>query len=74
MNGIGLNPGRENTEVQGARPALAEVERQAITDALARCHGKIYGPDGAAACLGLKPTTLYGKMRKHQIPKHPPMQ
>ena len=25
------------------------------------------GPAGAAAALGLKPTTLYGKMRKHGI-------
>jgi formate hydrogenlyase transcriptional activator len=53
---------------------LAEVERRAILDALERCHGKIYGPGGAAAALKLKPTTLYGKMRKYQIPKHPPAQ
>jgi formate hydrogenlyase transcriptional activator len=62
----------------GAVPAtpsgLAEVERRAILDALERCRGKIYGPGGAAAALGLKPTTLYGKMRKHHIPKHPPDQ
>jgi len=50
---------------------LAELERRAIVDALERCHGKIYGPSGAAAALGLKPTTLYGKMRKHQIPRMP---
>ena len=31
--------------------------------------GKIYGPGGAAERLGLKPTTLYGKMRKHHIRK-----
>jgi formate hydrogenlyase transcriptional activator len=49
------------------RPALAEVERSAILDALARCRGRIYGPNGAAAALGLRPTTLYGKMRKHNI-------
>jgi formate hydrogenlyase transcriptional activator len=48
---------------------LAEVERQVILNALQRCGGKIYGPDGAAAKLGLKPTTLYGKMRKHRIEK-----
>src|SRR5262249_40073663 len=48
-------------------PGLAGLERQAILDALAKCRGKIYGPDGAAAALGLKPTTLYGKMRKHGI-------
>ena len=48
---------------------LAEVERRTILDALERCRGKIYGPGGAAAALGLKPTTLYGKMRKHRIAK-----
>ena len=47
--------------------SLAEIERQIILDALSRCHGKIYGPNGAAAELKLKPTTLYGKMRKHRI-------
>ena len=47
--------------------SLAEIERQTILDTLSRCHGKIYGPDGAAAELKLKPTTLYGKMRKHRI-------
>jgi formate hydrogenlyase transcriptional activator len=56
---------------QGAS-SLTDVERRSIRDALDRCHGKIYGPDGAASLLGLKPTTLYGKMRKHHIPKHAP--
>jgi formate hydrogenlyase transcriptional activator len=51
---------------------LVELERQAIVDALAKSHGRVYGPQGAAAVLGVKPTTLYGKMRKHGIPKHPP--
>jgi formate hydrogenlyase transcriptional activator len=55
-----------------ARPGLADVERRAILDALDRCGGRIYGPGGAAAALGLKPTTLYGKMRKHHIPRRPP--
>jgi formate hydrogenlyase transcriptional activator len=53
------------------RSTLAEVERGTILDALERCRGKIYGPDGAAAALGLKPTTLYGKMRKHRICRRP---
>ncbi len=65
-----LKPGAPGPTPE-ARPALAELERRAILEALERCHGKIYGPGGAAAVLGLKPTTLYGKMRKHQIPKHP---
>jgi formate hydrogenlyase transcriptional activator len=50
---------------------LAELERRTILDALHHCGGKIYGPDGAAAALGLKPTTLYGKMRKHHIRRRP---
>jgi formate hydrogenlyase transcriptional activator len=51
----------------GGTLSFAEVERQAILDALQRCEGKVYGPGGAAAMLKLKPTTLYGKMRKHHI-------
>ena len=50
--------------------ALSDLERRAIIDALSRSHGRIYGPNGAAAALGLKPTTLYGKMRKYHISKH----
>lgn len=53
-----------------AEPAdgsLADTERRTILEALAACHGKIYGAAGAARRLGLKPSTLYGKMRKHGI-------
>jgi formate hydrogenlyase transcriptional activator len=67
-----LQPAEVNHAVAAARPGLAEVERRAITDALQLCGGKVYGPSGAAALLGLKPTTLYGKMRKYRIPKRPP--
>jgi formate hydrogenlyase transcriptional activator len=66
-----LQPPRAGDADRESRPGLAELERRAILDALGRCHGRIYGPNGAAAVLGLKPTTLYGKMRKHRIPKHP---
>jgi formate hydrogenlyase transcriptional activator len=67
-----LEPTRAEGVTRPERPGLAALERRAILDALERCHGRIYGPGGAAAALGLKPTTLYGKMRKHGIPKHPP--
>ena len=56
----------------GPLSTWAEQERQIIRDALSRAHGRVYGPSGAAALLGLKPTTLYGKMRKHHIAKRPP--
>ena len=57
----------------GMLPAIGQTlrdqERHSILDALAHCGGKIYGADGAASRLGLKPTTLYGKMKKHGIRK-----
>jgi formate hydrogenlyase transcriptional activator len=46
---------------------LADVERRTILEALQRTQGRIYGPAGAAQALGLKPSTLYGKMRKYRI-------
>jgi formate hydrogenlyase transcriptional activator len=51
----------------GAPRTLAEMERDAIVRALERSHGRVYGAKGAAAALGVRPTTLYGKMRKHGI-------
>ena len=45
----------------------AAQERQRILEALRAANGRIYGPGGAAHRLGLNPTTLYGKMRKHGI-------
>jgi formate hydrogenlyase transcriptional activator len=47
--------------------SLADHERRVILDALAQSGGKVYGPNGAAVALNVKPTTLYGKMRKHKI-------
>jgi transcriptional regulator with GAF, ATPase, and Fis domain len=46
-----------------ARP-LVDVERDAIAVALEVSQGRIYGPDGAAARLGLPPSTLQHRMRK----------
>ncbi len=41
--------------------------RSLLADALNRSDGRIYGPTGAAALLGLKPTTLQGKLRRYGI-------
>jgi formate hydrogenlyase transcriptional activator len=65
-----LTPPAAQSAVPEQRP-LADQERRAILDALNRCGGKIYGPGGAAEALGLRPTTLYGKMRKHGIQRQP---
>jgi transcriptional regulator with GAF, ATPase, and Fis domain len=49
----------------------AAQEKARILEALRASDGRIYGPGGAAHRLGLRPTTLYGKLRKHGITKHP---
>jgi transcriptional regulator with GAF, ATPase, and Fis domain len=49
----------------------AAQEKARILEALRATSGRIYGPGGAAHRLGLRPTTLYGKMRKHGITKNP---
>jgi formate hydrogenlyase transcriptional activator len=54
------------THAESAR-TWAEQERARILVALRAAAGRIYGPGGAAQRLGLKPTTLYGKMRKHGL-------
>jgi transcriptional regulator with GAF, ATPase, and Fis domain len=51
-----------------ARP-LVDVERDAISIALDVSQGRIYGPDGAAARLGLPPSTLQHRMRKLGLTK-----
>jgi transcriptional regulator with GAF, ATPase, and Fis domain len=50
---------------QSLDEAMVEHIRQAL---LAR-GGKIYGPDGAAALLGIKPSTLQSRMKKLGITK-----
>jgi formate hydrogenlyase transcriptional activator len=77
-----LSPGAELTlpDLPGgaARPApapAAEVPpgrfdaevRALIERALAHAGGRVYGPSGAAALLGLRPTTLQGKMKKYGV-------
>lgn len=42
---------------------LREVESEAILEALRKTHGRVSGPGGAAALLGLKRTTLQSRMR-----------
>ncbi|MBI4662489.1 MAG: sigma 54-interacting transcriptional regulator [Verrucomicrobia bacterium] len=48
---------------------LKQHERDLIVEALTQTRGKIYGPDGAAARLGLKPTTLSSKVHRMGLKK-----
>ena len=45
------------------RSDLKARERESLAAALARTGGKIFGPDGAAALLGMKPTTLASRIK-----------
>ena len=46
---------------------LRDKERERILQALRACHGRLGGPDGAAARLGLKRTTLQSKLDQFGI-------
>ena len=50
---------------------LADLERDAIGRVLEYTRGRVSGPRGAAAVLGLKPTTLFSRMKKLGVPRRP---
>ncbi|QUX98221.1 hypothetical protein C0J08_18600 [Marinomonas sp. CT5] len=68
-------PAMKTDQVQPTQPAvITKLEQQNmeinnIRQALLQCNGKIYGEDGAANLLGLKPTTLSSKIKKYGISK-----
>jgi DNA-binding NtrC family response regulator len=76
--GDGAVLGEETIDLPAARPArsepaagprrpgrsMEEVEREHIREVLAQTRGRLYGRDGAAAVLGLKPSTLQSRMKK----------
>jgi transcriptional regulator with GAF, ATPase, and Fis domain len=49
------------------RSSSGSTERERIINALEEAKGHVGGPDGAAARLGLKRTTLQSRMRKYKI-------
>ena len=54
---------------QDAIVTLEESERMHIRQALAATGGRVHGPDGAAALLGINPSTLRSRMKKLGITK-----
>ena len=56
---------------QAVPRAFAEEVRQVLERALAACGGRVYGPQGSASLLGLKPTTLQGKLKKYRVAASP---
>jgi transcriptional regulator with GAF, ATPase, and Fis domain len=54
------------------RASLRRRERDALVAALARTGGKIFGDDGAAALLGMKPTTLASRLKALGVDRRAP--
>jgi formate hydrogenlyase transcriptional activator len=62
---------RAGPDTPASRQTLEEVERAHILQALRDTHGVIGGPQGAAARLGLRRTSLLYRMEKLGIPRRP---
>ena len=54
------------------RDDLKRQERESIVQALRLAKGRIFGADGAAALLGMKPTTLASRIKALGIKKAKP--
>ena len=59
----------EESKVANSRKTLDQLERDYIVEILEQTAWKVEGNHGAAAILGLHPSTLRGRMRKHKIRK-----
>jgi DNA-binding NtrC family response regulator len=49
---------------------VAAQEKEIIEAALRECHGRVFGPSGAAAKLGFARSTLESKIRSLKIDKN----
>ena len=62
----------------GDRPAvltseeLKRRERENLTTALEQTGGKVFGPTGAAALLGMKPTTVISRIKSLGLERNKP--
>jgi DNA-binding NtrC family response regulator len=70
---VGIPGGKDETESPrpvpgGEEETLTGQEVRHIRNVLERTGGKIEGPGGAAAILGIHPATLRSRMRKLGIP------
>jgi len=61
------SPRREAEEDPPADWTLAQLERAHILKVLQKTNWRVDGRDGAARLLGLNPSTLRGRMRRHDI-------
>jgi DNA-binding NtrC family response regulator len=63
-----LQPAAPTQSTGDHAETFSDGARRTIERALDACGGRIYGKDGAAARLGIPPSTLQGKMKKLHMP------
>jgi PAS domain S-box-containing protein len=66
------SPPRIEEDEQLSLDELVDRERTIVSKALERSRGKIYGADGAAALLKIKPTTLVSKIKRLGVKRKTP--
>lgn len=57
-------PPKRGSERTSSFPMFEEMQRRYFTEALQRAGGRIYGDDGAATLVGIKPTTLQSRLKR----------
>ena len=67
---LGQRAGASESSVQRFSERLASQEKEMIEGALAASNGRVSGPSGAAAKLGIPQSTLDSKIKSLKINKH----
>jgi formate hydrogenlyase transcriptional activator len=67
---LSRNPGQSEQTVRPLLRISASEERKTIETALDASAGRVSGPSGAAASLGIPPSTLDSRIRALHINKH----
>ncbi|MBW2454392.1 MAG: sigma 54-interacting transcriptional regulator [Deltaproteobacteria bacterium] len=62
-----VQPGATPTTPSPANAPFDAQVRRLLQRALEQTSGRVYGPEGAAKLLGLKPTTLQGKLKRYGL-------
>src|SRR6516165_2328250 len=69
-NWVGRGPRSSGRTIHPLSEKLAAQEKELIEAALAESHGRVSGPSGAAARLGIPQSTLDSKIKSLKINKH----
>jgi formate hydrogenlyase transcriptional activator len=69
LRGLGASNGKTDSQLYLSEKVAAQ-EKEIIEAALRECQGRVFGPSGAAAKLGIARSTLESKIRSLKINKN----